>query len=143
MEIIKETNKGFMCLIHVMICGSYKTVLYCSRRNMQKSCHLKQCSFSLNFYEEKVVLTIISLWINLQYIQKKKKSLKTKLLFKINFWATVSKKKKCSGCDVLDVTLQRGKENHKFIFLYEEINAWKTFWNINKLTIVCSETPFQ
>ena len=121
MEIIKETNKGFMCLIHVMICGSYKTVLYCSRRNMQKSCHLKQCSFSLNFYEEKVVLTIISLWINLQYIQKKKKSLKSKLLFKINFWATVSKKKEvfrmwCSGRD----TSKRKRKSQVYIPIWRD-----------------------
>ena len=39
------------------------------------------------------------------------------------------------------MTFQRGKENYKFTFTSEEINAWKTFCDINKLTIVCSETP--
>ena len=28
-----------------------------------------------------------------------------------------------SGRDVLDVALQKGKENHKFTFISEEINA--------------------
>ena len=58
---------------------------------MQKSCFLKQCSFTSNFYEEKVVLNIISLWINPQYIQKNT-SLKTKLSFKMIFWAAVNEK---------------------------------------------------
>ena len=40
--------------------------------------------------------------------------------------------------DIPDVTLQKGKKNHKFTFMSEEINAW----NIDKLTIVCSETTF-
>ena len=34
------------------------------------------------------------------------------------------------------------KKNLKFTFISEEINAWNTFWNINKITILCSETPF-
>ena len=46
-------------------------------------------------------------------------------------------KRECSRRD-----LQKEKENHKFIFISEEINVWNTFWNINKLTILCSETPF-
>ena len=29
-----------------------------------------------------------------------------------------------------DVTLQKEKENYKFTFISEEINAWNTFWNI-------------
>ena len=48
--------------------GSYKTVSYCSGGDMQKSYYLKQCSFSSNFYKEKVVLKIIYLWINFRYI---------------------------------------------------------------------------
>ena len=32
-------------------------------------------------------------------------------------------KRECSGRDIPDVTLQRGKENQKFTFIYEEINA--------------------
>ena len=31
-------------------------------------------------------------------------------------------KREGSGREVLDVTLQRGKENHKLTFIYEEIN---------------------
>ena len=50
--------------------------------------------------------------------------------------------RECSGRDVPDVTLQRGKENDKFTFVSKEINARNTFWNINKLTIGCSETTF-
>ena len=50
--------------------------------------------------------------------------------------------RECSGCDVPDVTLQRGKENDKFTFISEEINPKNTFWDINKLTIRCSETTF-
>ena len=50
--------------------------------------------------------------------------------------------RECSGRDILDVTLQRGKENDKFTFVSKEINARNTFWNINKLTIGCSETTF-
>ena len=48
-------------------------------------------------------------------------------------------KSECSGHDVPDVTLQKEKENYKFTDISEEINAWNTFWNINKLTI---EKPF-
>ena len=51
-------------------------------------------------------------------------------------------KSQCSGYDVPDVTLQKEKENYKFTDISEEINAWNTFWNINKLTILCSEKPF-
>ena len=43
---------------------------------------------------------------------------------------------------VPDVTLQKEKENHEFAFIFEVINAWNTFWNITKLTIICSEKPF-
>ena len=43
---------------------------------------------------------------------------------------------------VPDVTLQNEKENHEFAFISEVINAWNTFWNITKLTIICSEKPF-
>ena len=50
--------------------------------------------------------------------------------------------RECSGCDVLDVTLQRGEENDKFTLVSKEINARNTFWNINKLAIGCSETTF-
>ena len=42
---------------------------------------------------------------------------------------------------VPDVTLQKETENHKFTFI-SEINAWNTYWNISKLTILCSEKPF-
>ena len=38
--------------------------------------------------------------------------------------------------------LQKEKENHEFAFISEVINAWNTFWNITKLTIICSEKPF-
>ena len=48
----------------------------------------------------------------------------------------------CSGRDVPDIALQRGKENYKYTFISEEINALITFWNINKLTRLCSETLF-
>ena len=51
-------------------------------------------------------------------------------------------KRECSGHDVLDVPIQKGKENHKFTFISEEINASTTFRNISKLAIICSETPF-
>ena len=51
-------------------------------------------------------------------------------------------KRDCSGRDIPNVTLQRGKESHKFTFISEEINVWNTFWNINKLTRLCSETHF-
>ena len=40
------------------------------------------------------------------------------------------------------MTLQKETENHKFTFISEEINAWNTFLNISKLTILCSEKPF-
>ena len=50
--------------------------------------------------------------------------------------------RECSGRDVSDVTLQRRKENDKFTFISEEINSKNTFWNINKLTISCSEATF-
>ena len=43
---------------------------------------------------------------------------------------------------VPDVILQKETENHKFTFISAEINAWNTFWNISKLTILCSEKPF-
>ena len=62
-----------MCLIQVMICDKNLEVrkhLYCSGSDMRKNCYLKQCSFSAKFYEEKVVLTITSLWINLEKTQK-------------------------------------------------------------------------
>ena len=75
-EIIKERDKGFVSNISYDLwqkVGIWKTVSYCSRCNMQKSCYFKQCSFSSNFYEEKAVLNIISLQKNLQYIQKKHK----------------------------------------------------------------------
>ena len=115
--------------------GSWKTVSYCSRCDMQKSCHFQR-SFSSNFYEEKAVLNILcELIFNIS--RKNIKSFKTKLSFKINFLG-YSKWKESA----LDVTLQRGKENHKFTFISEEINAWNTFWNINKLTRLCSETIF-
>ena len=32
-------------------------------------------------------------------------------------------KRECSGLDILDMALQRGKENPKFTFISEEINA--------------------
>ena len=51
-------------------------------------------------------------------------------------------KRECSERDILEVTLQKEKENHKFTFISEEINAWNTFWDISKLTILCSEKPF-
>ena len=51
-------------------------------------------------------------------------------------------KRECSGRDVPDVTLQKEIENHKFTFISEEINAWNTFWNISKLTALCSEKSF-
>ena len=51
-------------------------------------------------------------------------------------------KRECSRRDVLDVAPQKEKENHKFTFISEEINAWNTFWSIEKLIILCSETPF-
>ena len=38
MEIIKERNKGFMCLTQVMICDKklrFGKLSYCSRRDMQ------------------------------------------------------------------------------------------------------------
>ena len=60
--------------------GIWKTISYCSGRDMQKSCYFKQCFFSSNIYEEKAVLNIISLWINLQYIQKKQKILRLNYL---------------------------------------------------------------
>ena len=64
-EVMKERDKGFICLIKVMICGKFvasqKTVSHCSGRDMQKNCFLKECSFRSNFYEEKVVLNKISL----------------------------------------------------------------------------------
>ena len=104
---------------------------------MQKSCFLRQCSFSSNFYEKKLVLNIISLWINLQYIHKKHK--------KFEDWAIIQNKflrySKWKG-SAPDVTLQKEKNNHEFTFISEEINAWNTFWNITKLTILCSEKPF-
>ena len=56
---------------------------------------------------------------------EKTKSFKTKLPFKINFWATVNEKE-CSGLDDTDVTLQRGKENLKF-------NARKLFGTLTNL----------
>ena len=37
---------------------------------------------------------------------------------------------------------QRGKESDKLTFVSKEINARNTFWNINKLTIGCSEITF-
>ena len=40
LEIMKERDKGFLCLIQVMICDkvwSYKTVSYCSGYDMQKA----------------------------------------------------------------------------------------------------------
>ena len=40
------------------------------------------------------------------------------------------------------MTLQNETENHKFTFISEEINAWNTFWNISKLTALCSEKSF-
>ena len=40
------------------------------------------------------------------------------------------------------MALQKEKENHKFTFISEEINAWNTFWNINKPTLFCSEKPY-
>ena len=53
---------------------SYKIVSYCSGHDMQKGFNLKQCSFCSNVYE-KVVLTIISLRVNPQYIQKRHKKI--------------------------------------------------------------------
>ena len=50
--------------------------------------------------------------------------------------------RECSRLDVPDVTPQRGKENDKFTFVSKEINTRNTFWNIDKLTIGCSETTF-
>ena len=43
-------------------------------------------------------------------------------------------KRGCSGHDI-----SKGKRKSQ-VYVYM-INAWKTFWDINKLTIVCSETP--
>ena len=51
-------------------------------------------------------------------------------------------KRECSGRDVSDVTFQKCKENHNFTCISEEINVSNTFWNINKRTILGSETPF-
>ena len=51
-------------------------------------------------------------------------------------------KRECSGHDVLDMTLQKETENHKFTYISEEINVWNTFWNISKLTMLCSEKHF-
>ena len=51
-------------------------------------------------------------------------------------------KRECSGREVSDVTIQRGKENHKFTFISEEINVRNFFWNISKYAIVCTETTF-
>ena len=45
-------------------------------------------------------------------------------------------KRECSGRNIPDVTLQKEKEDHKFV------NTWNTFWVINKLTILCSEIYF-
>ena len=50
-------------------------------------------------------------------------------------------KRGCSELDNPNLTLQKEKENHKFTFISEEINARNTFWNINKLTILFSEKP--
>ena len=47
----------------------------------------------------------------------------------------------CCGNDVQEVTFQKEKENHEFTFISEKINAWNTFWNITKPTILCSEKP--
>ena len=75
-EIMKDRDKGFMSNASYDLwqkVGSYKTVLYCAGCDLQKSCYLKQCSFSSNFYEEKFVLNIISLWVYLEYTQKNHK----------------------------------------------------------------------
>ena len=58
-EIMKDRDKGFMSNTSYDLwqkVGSYKTVLYCPGCDLQKSCYLKQCSFSSNFCEEKFVL---------------------------------------------------------------------------------------
>ena len=51
-------------------------------------------------------------------------------------------KREWYGHDAPDVTLESWKENHTFAFKSEEIYVWNTFRNIDKLTIICSETPF-
>ena len=65
-EVMKERDMGFICLIQVMICGKqlqvrkqFHTVpdVTCKKKN----CFLKEWSFSSNFYEEKVVVNKISL----------------------------------------------------------------------------------
>ena len=62
-EIIKGEGKSFLCLIHVIICdkklGVKKQFHTVMEVTCKKSCYLKQCSFSSNFYEEKVVLNFL------------------------------------------------------------------------------------
>ena len=64
-EIMKEMYKGFMCLIQVMICdkklGVAKQFHTVPDGTCKKNYYFKQCSLSSNFYEEKVVLNIISI----------------------------------------------------------------------------------
>ena len=107
---------------------------------MQKSCYLKQCSFSSNFYDKKVVLNIISLGINFHYIQKKQKNFEDYAIIQINFWSTVNKKEVFRtwrfGSDT-----PKGKRKSKF-YIHIWSDQKSTFWKFNKLTIVCSETPF-
>ena len=111
--------------------GSWKTVSYCSRSDMP---------FQFKFLWRKGSLKHIFFVNKSSIYPEKTKSFKTKLPFKINFWATINEKGVFQMCHSRHDTSKEKRKSEVYIHIWRD--QCLKLWNINKLTRLYLETLF-